>query len=277
MELNWIDEALNLITAYALNVIGGILLLIGGWVVARWACRGVYRGLEKTRIDPTLTKFTSKFIGWGVFVFAVVAALQQFGVETTSFIAVLGAGGLAVGLAFQGTLSNFAAGVLLLIFRPFKVGDVVRIGGEAGKVFEIDLMVTKMDTTDNRRLIIPNSQIIGATIENSTHHPLRRVEVAVGTAYGADLERVRGVLEAALAGVKARVADPSPEVILKAFGASSIDWELRVWAGSSIAGQTAARQEVILATKRALDAAGLGIPFPQMDVHLDRLEGVPEG
>ena len=191
--------------------------------------------------------------------------------------ALLGAGGLAVGLAFQGTLSNFAAGVLLLIFRPFKVGDVVRIGGEAGKVYEIDLMVTKMDTTDNRRLIIPNSQIIGATIENSTHHPLRRVEVAVGTAYGADLERVRGVLEAALAGVKARVADPSPEVILKAFGASSIDWELRVWAGSSIAGQTAARQEVILATKRALDAAGLGIPFPQMDVHLDRLEGVPEG
>jgi small conductance mechanosensitive channel len=267
MDTPWIEGILDLVTAYALNVIGGIFLLIGGWIVAKWIKRGLRKGLGKTNVDPTLVRFFSNMAGWLVMIFAVLASLELFGIETTSFIAVLGAAGLAVGLAFQGTLSNFAAGVLLLLFRPFKVGDVVTAAGQTGLVHEIDLFVTKIDTPDNRRLVIPNSKVVGDTIETITHHPIRRVDVNVGTDYGAKLKWVRAVLERAALGVEGRLADPPPQVFLVALGASSIDWQVRVWCHTP--DYFAVREALTEAVKEALDDAGIGIPFPQMDVHLD--------
>ncbi|WP_457654033.1 mechanosensitive ion channel family protein [Rhodocaloribacter sp.] len=267
MDTPWIEGILDLVTVYAMNVIGGIFLLIGGWIVSKWVKRGLRKGLGRTDMDPTLVKFFSNMAGWLVMIFAVLASLELFGIKTTSFIAVLGAAGLAVGLAFQGTLSNFAAGVLLLLFRPFKVGDVVTAAGRTGLVHEIDLFVTKLDTPDNRRLVIPNSKVVGDTIENITHHPVRRVDVKVGTDYGAKLKWVRAVLERAALGVEGRVEEPSPQVFLVELGASSIDWEVRVWCRPG--DYFAVREALTEAVKEALDDAGIGIPFPQMDVHLD--------
>ncbi|QXD14366.1 mechanosensitive ion channel [Rhodocaloribacter litoris] len=273
MDTTWVQTMLDLVTAYALNVIGGVLLLIGGWVVSKWVHRGAARSLDRTRLDPTLARFFANAARWLVLIFAVLASLELFGVQTTSFIAVLGAAGLAVGLAFQGTLSNFAAGVLLLIFRPFRVGDAVRIAGQTGKVEEIDLFMTKLDTFDNRRLMIPNSKITGDVIETITFHPIRRADVAVGTEYAADLDRVRSVLERAAASVEGALDDPPPQVVLTGLGASSIDWEVRLWAPTS--DFLAVRQAALRAVKQALDEAGIGIPFPQMDVHLDPADTRP--
>ncbi|MDX1740681.1 MAG: mechanosensitive ion channel, partial [Rhodothermales bacterium] len=154
------------ILTYGLDVLGAIAVLIVGWIASKWARRITRKGMDRRpNADATLTKFTSNLVGWLVIAIAVIAALEMFGVQTTSFVALLGAAGLAIGLAFQGTLSNFAAGVMLLVFRPFKVGDAIKVAGELGVVDEVGLFVTNLDTPDNRRIVIPNSNIFGSVIE----------------------------------------------------------------------------------------------------------------
>ena len=259
-----------LITGFGLKVIGVLVLLAGAWLLSRWARRAVEKSLVKTRMDLTLTKFFANISAWLILLLVVLACLGIFGVETTSFAAVIGAAGLAVGLAFQGTLSNFAAGVMLLTFRPFKVGDAVKVAGETGLIHEIDLFMTKMDTFDNRRIILPNSKVFGNTIETITFHPRRRVDVNVGVDYAADLDRTRAVLEAAAASVEGRLDDPPVQVVLDGLGASSVDWSVRVWTPTP--DFLAVKQATIRAVKQHLDDAGIGIPFPQMDIHLDPAE-----
>jgi small conductance mechanosensitive channel len=190
-----------------------------------------------------------------------------FGIQTTSFAAVIAAGGLAIGLAFQGTLSNFAAGVMLLAFRPFKVGDLIVVAGTMGTVQEIELFTCELTALDNRRIVIPNSSIFGSTIENLTHHPQRRVDIPVGTSYSADTDRVRAVLEATLAKVEGVLEEPAPQVLLKGLGSSSVDWQLRGWCNTEDYWDV--WQRMIRDAKAALDREGIGIPFPQQDVHLD--------
>ncbi len=167
----------------------------------------------------------------------------------------------------QGTLSNLAAGVMLMVFRPFKIDQIVSIAGHIGKVSEITLFTTNIDTLDNRRIIIPNSAVFGSTIENLTHNPIRRVDISVGVEYPADTDRTREVLEAAAKTVPGMINDPAPQVILLNLGDSSVDWQVRVWT------KTDDYWDVLDAATRsvkvALDEAGLGIPFPQLDVHLD--------
>ena len=250
-----------------LDVVGVVLLLIGGWIVAGWARRHVGRNLERTKLDLTLVKFFANITSWIILILTVLTALSLFGIETTSFAAVLGAAGLAIGLAFQGTLSNFASGVMLLTFRPFKVGDAVKVAGEIGKIDEIDLFMTKLDTFDNRRIVIPNSKIFGSTIETMTFHPRRRVDVNVGISYSADIDETRRVLEEAVAGIEGRLEEPASQVFLDGFGDSSVNWVVRVWANTPDFGNV--KQATVRALKNALDDAAISIPFPQMDVHLD--------
>jgi len=253
------------------NVIGVILLLVVAWIVARWARRSMEKNLARTRLDLTLTKFFANVTGWLILVLAVLTSLSIFGVNTTSFAAVIGAAGLAIGLAFQGTLSNFASGVMLLTFRPFKVGDVVNVADVLGKVDEIDLFMTKIDTFDNRRFVIPNSKIFGSNIETVTYHPIRRVDVAVGVDYEADIDATRAVLEAAATSVAAHIdgalTDPEPAVVLDSFGDSAVNWSVRVWCNTP--DFPAIKQAVTRAVKMHLDEAGIAIPFPQVDVHFD--------
>ncbi|MEM6336918.1 MAG: mechanosensitive ion channel domain-containing protein, partial [Bacteroidota bacterium] len=240
------------------------------WIVAGWAGRLVSKNVAK-RIDPTLAGFFGNLTKYTILTLAILAALGVFGVDVTTFAAILAGAGLAIGLALQGTLSNFSAGVMLLAFRPFKVGDFVKVDGQAGVVHEIGLFSTELDTVDNRRVIVPNGNIFGATIENVTYHPIRRVDVNVGTDYSADLKRVRAVLEQAAASVSNQLEDRVPQVFLSDLGDSSINWQVRIWCPTGKYWDV--WQETTHTIKRALDDAGIGIPFPQMDVHLDRLDG----
>ncbi|MCP3905477.1 MAG: mechanosensitive ion channel [Planctomycetes bacterium] len=269
---NWI-ESINYetIAEYGLPVVGALVLLFFGWIIAGWIGRIVSRGLTKARIELTLSKFAGKMAKWVILLFVVLACLGMFGVEITAFAAVLAAAGFAVGLAFQGTLSNFAAGVMLLVFRPFKVGDVVTVAGVTAKVNEIDLFVTTVDTADNRRFILPNGSIFGATIENISHHATRRVDVVVGTDYGADIDQTRKVLRDAADAVDGIMSDPEPAVALTGLGGSSVDWAVRVWVNA--ADFWAVKDALTREVKYALDRAGIGIPYPQMDVHVSRLPG----
>lgn len=262
----WVESAVQYGIPYAIGVVKVILVLFVTWIVAGIVARIVSRALGKARLDETLSRFFTKLTRWMLLLMGLLACLSIFGVETTSFAAVIGAAGLAVGLAFQGTLSNFASGVMLLVFRPFKVGQFVKVGGEAGTIYEIDLFTTSMDTTDNRRVIIPNSAIFTSTIENVSFHPKRRVDVNVGTAYDADIDRTRQIFESIVEGIEYRLEDSESKVVLLELGASSIDWQLRVWCKSEFYWDL--KQELIRSVKYALDNEGIGIPFPQMEIHM---------
>lgn len=270
-QLSLLEAGAEQLASFAISLVGVILLLAVAWFVAGFARRALRRGLERAKFDVTLGMFAANMLRWFILLMALMACLEVFGIKTTSFAAVLGAAALAIGLGFQGSLSNLAAGVMLLVFRPFKVGDMVNVAGQLGKVNEIDLFMTEIDTPDGRRVILPNGQIFGNTIENITHHPRRRVDIPVGVAYDADIDRTRQVLEAAVRGVTPRLDDPAPEVFLNELGASSVNWTLRVWTRREDFGAT--RQATVRAAKVALDEAGIGIPFPQMDVHLRLPEG----
>ena len=265
------EEWTALLIQGALYVGISLVILFMAMTIAGWVSATVRASLTRMKFDPTLTKFLSKLSRWGVLLLAALSCLSYFGVETTSFAAVIGAAGLAIGLAFQGTLSNFAAGAMLLVFRPFKIGDVVKLDGELGKVDEIELFTTEIDTFDNRRIILPNSQVFGSKIENITHHPVRRADVDVGAAYDADIDATRAALEQAIANTEGALQDPEPAVVLLGLGASSVDWSVRVWANGD--DFLAVKQGLIRAVKNSLDSAGIGIPFPQLDVHMQQGEG----
>ena len=263
-----VENNIPLLVDFGLRLVGVVVLLLIGLAVARWAQRITTRALERAKIDVTLSKFFGRLARWGVLLLVALAVLGVFGIPTASFAVVLGSMGLAIGLAFQGTLSNFASGVMLLIFRPFKVGDVVNVAGVTGIVDEIAIFTTAIDTFDKRRYIIPNSNIFGAVIENITYHSTRRVDVNVGTDYGADLQKTREILETAARQVQGRLAGEDVVVWLDSLGDSCIGWQVRVWCAAADWG--AVKQALTRDVKNALDAAGVGIPFPQMDVHLDK-------
>ena len=261
-------EGAPLLTSYALRVVGALVLFLIAWTVAGWAQRMVVRGIEKRSLDLTLGKFTASLVRWLVLVAAGVAILGMFGVQTASFAAVIGAGGLAIGLALQGSLSNVGAGAVLLIFRPFKVGDVITAAGHTGAVNEISLLTTNLDTPDNQRIIIPNAKLLGDSVVNITFHPMRRVDVDVGTDYSANIDETRTVLTTVVKSIEGQIEGKDPAVVLVGLGASSIDWQLRIWVPT--ADFWARKGELTAATKKHLDAANIGIPFPQVDVHMDR-------
>ncbi len=261
------EDIKQLLLKYGPQIIGALVFVITAYIISGWLGRLAKKALLKAKIEATLAEFLGSMARWGLFVLALIACLGVFGVETASFAAVLAGAGLAIGLAVQGTLSNLAAGVMLMVFRPFKIDQIVSIAGHIGKVSEITLFTTNIDTLDNRRIIIPNSAVFGSTIENLTHNPIRRVDISVGVEYPADTDRTREVLEAAAKTVPGMINDPAPQVILLNLGDSSVDWQKKVWT------KTDDYWDVLDAATRsvkvALDEAGLGIPFPQLDVHLD--------
>lgn len=270
-------EAITLLAAgYLLPAAVSLLAIFMGYLVASYLSR-VASGPVCRRIDQTLGQFIGKVIFYGVLLGVVGAVLSQIGVKLGGLATILAAAGFAVGLAFQGTLSNFASGVLLLVFRPFKVGDFINAAGVMGKVNEIDLFTTTLDTPDHRRIIVPNSSISGSTIENVSFHRHRRAEVLVGVAYSADVDRTREALTNACLALGDRVIEGEERgyaVILSDLGSSSVNWIVRAWVASS--DFFAAKELLTIEVKRQLDAVGIGIPFPQMDVHLFR-EGEGEG
>jgi small conductance mechanosensitive channel len=270
MEFDW-NELLNtigtLVTTWGLKVIGVLVIVFVSWVIAGWSRRSLQRALEKRKFDATLTRFFANLLRYAILIAAGVGAMGIFGIETTSFAALIAAMGLAIGLAFQGTLSNFASGVMLLIFRPYKVGDLVQLGGVLGFVEELELFTTEIKSLDNRRYTVPNSAIFGSTIENLTHYPVRRVDVPVGCEYSADIDQCREVFEKMAPDIPGVLQDPPPQIFLAELGGSSVDWQVRVWCNTPEYWDV--YQATIRDAKRSLEAAGIGIPFPQVDVHFD--------
>ncbi len=267
-----IPQIVALATEYGLQVLGAIVILLVGWWLAGVAQRGTVRGLGRLKqIDETLTRFFASLARYTVLIFTALAVLNQFGVQTASLIAVLGAAGLAVGLALQGTLSNLAAGVMLLIFRPFRVGDYVEVGTVAGTVEELSLFVTRLNTPDNIHIIVPNNDIWGSPIKNYSHNATRRVEVSVGIGYEQDIGRAIDAVRALLAGEPRVLDEPEPFVAVTELADSSVNLVIRAWCRAG--DYWPLYCDLLRAIKDRFDAQGISIPYPQQVVHMAPSEG----
>lgn len=260
---HWMDVAVGT----GLDVVAGILLLIFTWMAASWAKRWVTRMLLRIdRIDEMLASFFASLVRYTILVVGVIAVLHQFGVQTASLIAVLGAAGLAIGLAMQGTLSNVASGVMLLIFRPFKVGDFVEIAGKSGTVKYVTLFFTELATPDNKQITLPNSMVWGDAVVNYSHHDTRRVDFVVGIGYDDDIGKAMDVIRNQITADDRVHDEPEPMIVVSNLGDSAVDITVRAWAdGGDYWG---VYFDNTRAFKELLDEAGISIPYPQRDVHL---------
>lgn len=261
-----IDTAVALVSNWGIQVVGAIVLLIIGRWAAGFVGRGVRRSLERAKVDTALVQFFGGMAHYVVLAVVVIAVLSLFGIQTTSLIAILGAAGLAVGLALQGTLSSFAAGVMLLLFRPFKIGDFVEIAGSAGTVFELGIFSTSLNTGDNVRITIPNSQVYGQVIKNYSTNENRRIDLVIGVAYGDDLGKATQVINDVIAKEARVLAEPAPTVAVSELGDSSVNFVVRPWVKGSDYWPT--RFDLTRAIKEGLEAGGCSIPFPQRDLHV---------
>ncbi len=263
---NYMQMAQTLVTEWGLKVVYALVIFVVGRLLARFLVGVAEKGMTRSRLDATLIGFLKNILYAVMMVFVVLAALNQLGIQTASFIAILGAAGLAIGLALQGSLSNFAAGVMMIMFRPFKVGDYIEAGGTAGTVEEIMLFNTKFRTPDNREIWVPNDAISKGIIVNYSARDTRRVDMVVGVGYGDDLKKARAVIEELLAADSRVLAEPAPVVAVSELADSSINFVVRPWVAS--ADYWAFKWSFTEAVKHRFDAEGISIPFPQRDVHV---------
>lgn len=261
------DTLLPIVVEHGLSVVGAVLILIAGYIVANWAAKKVRAkaGQSKT-IDDTLVPILSQTTKIFIIIVTLLAVLGQFGVETTSIVAVLGASALAVGLALQGTLSNVAAGVMLLILRPFKIGDVVSVGGTMGVVDSIGLFTTEMHSFDNIGISMPNSKVWGAEIQNLNRFETRRVDMEFGIGYGDDMDKAIKIIKDILDEDDRVLKEPEPLIVISNLGDSSVGIRVRPWTESSNVWPL--RYDITKKVKERFDANDISIPFPQRDVHL---------
>ncbi len=260
----------SLVVTWGLKVLGALVVFFVGRVVAGSLRKGMARVTERTAMDATLEKFVSSLVYYLVLVVAGVAALGMIGIQMASVLTILGAAGLAVGLAMQGTLSNVASGVMLLIFRPFKVGDFVDAGGTKGTVESIGLFTTTLNTPDNVHIILPNSGIYGGTIQNYSHHPIRRNDLLVGISYDDDIGKAIQTIRKVLEGDDRILEDPAPVVAVSELGDSSVNLVVRPWCASG--DYWPLRFDLTRTLKEELEAAGCSIPYPQRDVYLHNVD-----
>ena len=271
MDMTRIIEQIQDITLdFGPKIVAAILIyVIGKWLAGLIAKLAV-KAMQKAKVDTILVGFGRNIINMGLLVFVVLAALNQLGVQTTSFLAVIGAAGLAIGLALQGSLSNFAAGVMLVLFRPFKVGDYVEAGGTSGTVQEIMLFTTRLTTGDNKAVFVPNGSIISSTITNYSAHDTRRVDMVFGCGYDDDMAKAKQVLNDIIAADERVLADPAPTIAMRELADSSVNFVVRPWVKS--ADYWDLRDHVHEQVKLRFDAEGLNIPYPQSDVHMHEVK-----
>lgn len=260
----------NLIEVYVvpwgIRIVTAILIFIIGRWLARTIVNFTRRLMLKSHLDEMLAKFLSNILYALLIIVVVLATLEQLGVRTTSALAILGAAGLAVGLSLQSSLSNFASGVMLIIFRPFKVGDFVEAGGISGIVETLDIFSSKLRTGDNREIIIPNGQIYGGTIVNYSARDTRRIDMVFGIGYEDDIRKAKEIIETQLKNDSRVLTDPAPVILVSELGASSVDLAVRPWVNS--ADYWNVRSDLLENIKRAFDDAGISIPYPQQDLYI---------
>ena len=266
----WLVRNQELLLSYAVNIVAAIAIVIIGMIVARIVSNTVNRLMVVRKIDATVADFLSALVRYGIIAFTLIAALGRVGVQTASVIAVLGAAGLAVGLALQGSLSNLAAGVLLVMFRPFRAGEYVDLGGVAGTVLNVQIFSTTMRTVDGKIVVIPNGKIIAGNIINFSREPVRRNEFIIGVAYDSDIDQVKKILTDIIQSDERILKDREMTVRLNELGASSINFVVRVWSNSS--DLQSVYWDVLERIKREFDANGISFPYPQMDVNFKRVK-----
>jgi len=266
-----VDQVIQIATNYGVDIIGALVILIVGWIAAGWAGRTTEKALGKSnKIDTMLQRFFGSMVRYAIIIFTVLATLQQFGVQTTSFLAVIGAAGLAIGLALQGTLSNVAAGVMLLIFRPFKVGDFIDNGGVVGTVTDLSLFATQLKTADGVFIMAPNTELWGKSLKNFSRNPTRRVDVTLGIDYGDSIDEAIEVAKSVVAGESLVLSDPEPQYVVGEMAESSVNIYVRVWVNT--ADYWTVFFNLNKGLKLACDAAGISIPFPQRTIHIENGE-----
>jgi small conductance mechanosensitive channel len=266
-----VDKVYELLTVYGIKVIAAIAIFIVGRWVAKAIANFIRRMMTKSNTDETLVKFVGSLSYIALLAFVVIAALNQLGIQTTSFIAILGAAGLAIGLALQGSLGNFAAGILMIIFKPFKVGDFIEGAGIAGTVEEIQIFTTQLKTPDNKTIIVPNAKMTGDNITNYTMKGTRRVDFVFGIGYEDDIDKARNVISEIIAGDSRVLKDPAPMVAVSELADSSVNFVARAW--TSADDYWGFYFDTTEKVKKQFDAGGISIPYPQRDIHVYEHKG----
>ncbi len=270
--IDFLDQAVDLGIDYGLDLLGAVAILIAGVIVAGWARRSVLRALNRApKVDETLKPVIASIVRYAILVFVLIAVLAQFGVQTASVIALLGAAGLAIGLALQGTMQNIAAGIMLLFLRPFRVGDYIDAEGLAGTVEEIRLFTTLLRTYQGIYLEAPNAQLWNRAILNYSRVEARRLDIVVGISYSDDIDKAQAALLELMTSDSRANAEPEPQVMVKELADSSVNINLRCWADPG--DYWSLLFDLNKAAKLRLDAEGISIPFPQRDVHLFEEKG----
>jgi len=256
------------IMPWGINIIMAAAIFIIGRKLAVILLTMVDKMLNKSGMDAMLVNFVHSILNALLLLFIIIASLDQLGVDTTSFIALIGAAGLAVGLALQGSLQNFASGVLLVVFRPFKVGHFIEAAGVAGTVEEIGIFSTRLKTGDNREIIVPNGAIYGGTITNNSARDTRRIDMVFGIGYDDDLKKAKAIIQSILEADDRVFSDPAPLIAVAELADSSVNFNVRPWVKAS--DYWAVKFDTLEQVKLAFDAAGISIPYPQMDIHIDK-------
>jgi small conductance mechanosensitive channel len=262
-----LGQWLDLFAKYGVQIVGAILIYVIGKWLARFISKIIMRSLTKAKFDPTLVPFIENLSYAAFMIFVVITALSTLGVQMTSVIAVLGAAGLAVGLALQGSLANFASGVLLLVFKPFKVGDFVEAGGTKGSVKAIHIFNTILTSPDNVRIIVPNGQITGGNISNYTANDTRRIDLVMSVSYDDDLKKAQRVIESVLAAEPRILAEPVPQVAVSELADSSVDFVVRPWVKT--VDYWAVRFDLTAKLKVAFDENGITVPFTSYELYVN--------
>jgi len=258
------------IIPFGINIAMAIVIYIIGKIIVKILVNVFGKLMAKSKYDEMLINFLKTIISAILMLFVIIAALDQLGVDTTSLAAILAAAGLAIGLSLQGSLSNFAAGIMLLVFRPFKAGDFVDAGGASGTVKSVGIFTTMMLTPDNKEVIVPNGSIYEDNIINYSAKDTRRVDMVFGIGYDDDLRKAKSILEEMVAGDERVLKDPAPQVAVSELGDSSVNFIVRPWAAASDYWKL--KFDFTEAVKLRFDAEGISIPYPQMDVHIHKEE-----
>jgi len=266
-NLNLSSFSSDYLVPWGINIIFAVTIFVVGRILAKGIVRVIEKLLLKTGIDPILVGFIRNIANALLFLFIIIAALNQLGVDTTSLIALLGAAGLAIGLSLQSSLQNFAAGVMLIVFRPFKVGNFIEAGGTSGVVEHITIFSTIMRTADNREVIVPNGNIYGGIITNVSARDTRRIDMVFGIGYNDDLHKAREIMQGILDADKRILKDPAAQIALAELADSSVNFVVRPWVKSG--DYWTVKCDLNERIKLAFDEQGISIPYPQMDVHLN--------
>lgn len=267
--INWAElwgQAQTTGVEFAVKAMAAVAIFLVGLWLARMVTKAMHRIMQKQNVDKILESFICNLAYWALMTFVIIAAISQIGVQTTSLIAVMGAAGLAIGLALQGSLANFAAGVLIVMFRPYRVGDFVEAAGIAGIVMQVQILTTILRTPDNKQIVVPNGQIMNSIITNYSTNDTRRIDMIIGVSYGDDIDKVKATLKDLVESDNRILKDPECQIAVSALADSSVNFVVRPWVNT--ADYWAVNFDLTEAIKKRFDQENISIPFPQRDVHV---------